>query len=218
MTDQNWVTWHESYDRPGSSLHRRLALVQHRIRQALDIQPPGPIRIVSMCAGQGRDLLGVLADHPRRDDVRARLVEVDPNNAAYAEKIARSAGLQGVQVEVGDAALTAAYDGLVPVHLALVCGVFGNITDEDIRYTVQQLPRLCQPGTTVIWTRHRRAPDVTPAIRDWFTENGFVELAFDVAEDFLFGVGTHRLTGPALPYRRDVRLFDFIGDGTTAQL
>ncbi|GHD35622.1 hypothetical protein GCM10010335_31060 [Streptomyces galbus] len=30
-----------------------------------------------MCAGQGRDLIGVLAGHPRRDDVRARLVELD---------------------------------------------------------------------------------------------------------------------------------------------
>jgi predicted RNA methylase len=171
-----------------------------------------------MCAGQGRDLLGVLADHPRRNDVRARLVELDPHNAAHAEEVARSAGLDGVQVVAGDAALSAAYDGLVPVHVALVCGVFGNITDEDIRYTVQQLPRLCQQESTVIWTRHRRAPDVTAPIRAWFTENGLAEVAFDVEEDFLFGVGTNRLTGPALPYRRDVRLFDFVGDGTTAPL
>jgi hypothetical protein len=170
-----------------------------------------------MCAGQGRDLLGVLCDHPRRNDVRARLVELDPRNAAHAEKVARSAGLHGVQVIVGDAALSAAYDGLVPVHLALVCGVFGNITDDDVRHTVQQLPRLCHPGTTVIWTRHRQPPDVTPAIRDWFTENGFEEVAFDAEEGFLFGVGTHRLTGQALPYRRDVRLFNFVGDGTSAQ-
>jgi hypothetical protein len=33
--------------------------------------------VISLCAGQGRDLLGVLADHPRREDVRARLVELD---------------------------------------------------------------------------------------------------------------------------------------------
>jgi hypothetical protein len=171
-----------------------------------------------MCAGQGRDLLGVLTDHPRRDDVRARLVELDPRNAAHAEEVARSAGLRGVEVVAGDASLSTAYDGLVPVHLALVCGVFGNVTDADIRRTVQQLPRLCQPGATVIWTRHRKPPDVTPAIRDWFTENGFEELAFDVAEGFLFGVGTHRLTGEALPYQRDVRLFEFLGDATAAQL
>jgi hypothetical protein len=43
-------------------------------------------------------------------------------------------------------------------------------------------------------------------------------LAFDVEEGFLFGVGTHRLTGRALPYRRDVRLFEFLGDATAAQL
>jgi hypothetical protein len=31
-----------------------------------------------MCAGQGHDVLGALPDHPRRGDVTARLVELDP--------------------------------------------------------------------------------------------------------------------------------------------
>ena len=61
----NWVEWHDEYDQPGTSLHRRLELVRHRIREALDAAPPGPIRALSMCAGQGLDLLGVLDDHPR---------------------------------------------------------------------------------------------------------------------------------------------------------
>jgi DNA replication and repair protein RecF len=40
-----------------------------------------------------RDLIGVLASHPRRGDVRARLVEIDPRNVAFAEAGARQAGL-----------------------------------------------------------------------------------------------------------------------------
>lgn len=204
---RDWVAWHESYDQPGSTLQRRLAAVQHRVREALDAQAPGPIRILSMCAGQGRDLLGALADHPRRADVRARLVELDPSNAAQA----RAAAPDGVEVVTGDASLTAAYDSVVPVHIALVCGVFGNIGDDDIRHTVEQLPKLCAPGATVIWTRHRQAPDITPAIREWFAENGFSEHAFDSAEGYSFGVGTHRLTGEPKPYERDVRLFRFAG-------
>lgn len=204
---RDWVEWHERYDRPGSSLHRRLVLVQHRVREALDAQPPGPIRILSMCAGQGRDLLGVLADHPRRDDVRARLVELDPDNAA----LARAAAPPGVVVITGDASTTTAYEDIAPVRIAMVCGVFGNIGDDDIRHTVEQLPRLCLPGATVIWTRHREAPDVTPSIRRWFAENGFSEHAFDSADGYAFGVGTHRLTGEALPFERNVRLFRFVG-------
>jgi len=203
---RDWVEWHESYDRPGSNLQRRLARVQFRVREALDSQPPGPIRVLSMCAGQGRDLLGVLADHPRRADVRARLVELDADNAA----LARSAAPPGVEVITGDASLSTAYEGISPVHLAMVCGVFGNISGADIRHTIEQLPRLCLPGATVIWTRHREPPDVTPGIRRWFTENGFTEHAFDSADGYPFGVGTHRLTGAALPFERDVRLFRFV--------
>ena len=47
------VDWHQLYDVPGSMLARRLATVQDRISDALDTAPPGPLRAISMCAGQG---------------------------------------------------------------------------------------------------------------------------------------------------------------------
>jgi hypothetical protein len=217
-SERHWIGWHRQYDVAGSSLGRRLEMVRRRIGEALDRQPAGEIRVLSMCAGQGRDLLGVLVDHPRRADVRARLVELAPRLAADAERAARSAGLDGVEVVVGDAAVTGVYETVVPVDLALVCGVFGNLVDQDVRHTVEQLPRLCRPGATVIWTRHRRVPDLTPAIRSWFAGAGFEELAFDGTEGFAIGVGTHRLVGPALPYLRGLRLFDFVGKGDAAHL
>lgn len=130
----DWRDWHDNYDRPGSRHARRLRVVQRRLREVLDDSPSGPLRVVSLCAGQGRDLLGVLPGHPRRDDVRARLVELDEENAAAARPSA--AGLSGVDVVVGDAAVTDHYADMAPAHLVLVCGVFGNVTDADIRRTV----------------------------------------------------------------------------------
>ncbi len=56
----DWHEWHTAYDRADNPLTRRLAQVQEYIRVALDAAPPGPIRVVSMCAGEGRDILGVL--------------------------------------------------------------------------------------------------------------------------------------------------------------
>jgi hypothetical protein len=70
----DWQTWHDAYDLPDSALWRRLRTVQARVRAALDTAPLGPLRVISVCAGQGRDLLDVLDEHPRRDDVAARLV------------------------------------------------------------------------------------------------------------------------------------------------
>jgi hypothetical protein len=214
MTERDWVAWHEPYADPESPLSRRLRIVQRRIVEVLDRQPPGPIRVVSLCAGQGRDLIGALADHPRRDDVSARLVELDPVNAGVARDLAASAGLSKVDVVTGDAAAMAAYAGAVPADLVLACGVFGNVSHAHIRRTIGALPQLCTEGATVIWTRHRREPDLTPTVRGWFAEAGFEELAFDApeGESLWISVGTHRFRGVPAPFDPELRMFEFVAD------
>jgi hypothetical protein len=206
----DWHGWHADYDRPDSALARRLRAVQAQVRAALDDSPPGPLRVVCLCAGQGRDLLGVLADHPRRHDVRARLVELDPRNAAIAEATARAAGLTGVEVLTADASLTDHYRDLAPADLVLVCGVFGNITDEDIERTVDHCAQLCRTGGTVIWTRHRGAPDRVPLICEWFEERGF-DRRWLSDPDAGFGVGAHRFHGEPRPLAAGARMFTFVG-------
>ena len=67
----------------------------------------------------------------------------------------------------------------LPADVLLLCGIFGNVSDRDINRTVQAAPALCRAGATVIWTRHRRPPDLTPRIRQWFADSGFAEIAFD---------------------------------------
>jgi hypothetical protein len=203
----DWHAWHDGYDVAGSTLARRLAVVQARIRDVLDRLPPGPVRAVSMCAGEGRDLVDVLVTHPRRDDVSAWLVELDPRNAARAR--ARAAGLPGVSVHVGDAALTDNYQGRVPADLVLMCGVFGNVTDADIRVTASAAAQLCTPDGFVVWTRHRREPDLVPRICEWYEAAGFERVWLsDPGLDF--GVGVHRFAGPPVPCEPGVRLFTFI--------
>ncbi|ROP37818.1 class I SAM-dependent methyltransferase [Saccharothrix texasensis] len=206
----DWHEWHADYDRPGSGLARRLRAVQAQVEAALDDSPPGPLRVLSLCAGQGRDLLEVLADHPRRHDVRARLVELDPRNAAIAEAAARAAGLTGVEVLVADASLTDHYRDLAPADLVLVCGVFGNITDEDIERTVEHCAALCRTGGTVIWTRHRGAPDRVPLICEWFEDRGFHRHWLS-DPDAGFGAAAHRLHADPRPLTAGVRMFTFVG-------
>jgi hypothetical protein len=203
----DWHEWHEAYDHEGSPLARRLAVVQQCIATALDTASPGPIRFVSMCAGEGRDLLGVLEHHPRRADVRGRLVELDPALAATA----RARAPAGIEVQCADAGATSSYRGAVPADLVLVCGVFGNITDVDVLSMIDLLPTLCAPNATVIWTRHRRPPDATPGVRRRFAQSGFAEVSFHAPESTMYAVGVHRLTSRPHPFRSDVRLFDFVG-------
>ena len=185
---KDWVAWHAAYDDPQSPLSTRLRAVRGRLADALDAPPPGPVRLVSLCAGQGHDVLGVLPGHPRGPQVSAVLVEYDPQNAALARQGAERAGLAQVEVRQADAAQVANYADALPANVLLLCGIFGNVSDEDIERTAAAAPALCAPGATVIWTRHRRAPDLTPRIRGWFQASGFDEVAFDVPDQSLTGV------------------------------
>ena len=172
--------------------------------------PPGPIRVISMCAGEGRDLLGVLGDHPRRADVTGRLVELDPELAATAVAHAPP----GIEVVCADAAHGERRTWARCPPTSCSCAGVRQHQRRRHRRTVEALPELCAAGATVVWTRHRRAPDLTVDIRQWFTTAGFEEVGFTTADDVLFGVGAHRLVGAPAAFAPDRRLFTFVGYDT----
>ena len=177
---KDWVAWHAAYDDPASSLSTRLRLVRGHLSEALDRAPPGPVRLVSLCAGQGLDVLGVLPGTRAGREVSAVLVEFDPQNAALARRGCRAGGAgRRWRCARRTRRQGANYADAVPANVLLLCGIFGNVSDADIQRTAQAAPALCAPGATVIWTRHRRPPDLTPRIRAWFQASGFDEVAFD---------------------------------------
>jgi hypothetical protein len=205
---RDWYSWHAAYDDPGSGLSQRLGWVQDRICAALDAAPPGPLRAISICAGQGRDLIGALADHPRGADVIARLVELDPRNTAVARRLAAHAGLDNVQVVTGDASLTSAYAGLVPADLVLACGVFGNLTDAYVEATIRYCTQLCATGGTVVWTRAHWDPDLVPQVCAWFEERGF-ERQWLSDPRYRQCCGAHRFAAEPAPLDEGVTMFTF---------
>jgi hypothetical protein len=127
--------------------------------------------------------------------VRAELIEYDPRNVAAAREGIAAAGLDGITATHADAGDFAAYRTAAPADLVVLAGVLGNISDGDVQATINALPRLCAPDATVIWTRTRRDPDLTPTVRGWFADAGFAEKAFHAPSDVLFSVGVHRFHG-----------------------
>ena len=211
MTD--WVDWHAAYADPASDLSRRRRSVQHQIRQWLDARDDEHLRVVSACAGDGRDLLEVLAERSDRDRVTATLLELDDDLAAAAEEYAAAHAL-AVDVRRRDAGATDSYADAVPADLVQMCGVFGNVADDDLRGTVHRLPELCASGATVIWTRGQWVTDGVPTdltgeIRAWFGDAGFEEVAFDAPRGTNYRVGTHRLVVPPRPLTPGVTFFRF---------
>jgi len=201
----DWQRWHTSYDDPRSPLSQRLVEVRRQVRLALDRSVPGAIRLLSLCAGDGRDVLPVLAGHRRGTDVRGRLVELEPGLCAAA----RASAPPAVEVLEADAGDTSACAGAAPADLLLMCGIFGNVGDDDVERTVSAVPSLLATGGTVIWTRSTRAPDLTPRIRSWFEEVGVEEVSFAAAPapGWSVGAGVHR--GPTAPFVAGRRLFAF---------
>jgi hypothetical protein len=98
----------------------------------------------------------------------------------------------------------------VPADVVLACGIFGNVTDEDVRHTIGCLPMLCAPDAHVVWTRHPREDGIVTTIERWFAEAGFAPTALVVPDGDLFGVGAARFTGEPAPWRGGVRFFEFV--------
>jgi hypothetical protein len=208
-TTTDWNRWHDPYEQPGSNLARRLRVIQGHIGDWMDATAPEPVTVMSSCAGDGRDLIEVLAHRPDSARITANLLESDPDNVSRARDAAAAAGLHAVTVACVDAGRSDAYLGAVPADLVLLCGVFGNIGDTDVHRLIRALPQMCRPQAWVVWTRHHSPPDLTPAIRRWLAEEGFDELAFTAPTDAVFSVGAHQYHGPARPLVPGQELFTF---------
>jgi hypothetical protein len=213
---RDYLAWHEQYDDPGSSLPRRLALVREVLRAELDARS-GPVRVVSLCAGDGRDILGVLAERGDAARVSVALVEVLPELVERARVTA--AGTEAdVQVVCADAGLSETYGGLgaVPADVVLLVGVLGNISEADVAATVAAMPGLCAPGATLVWSRGRSlegVDDFVTPVREAFDVAGFTEVSvrsFDVQDDRT-ALGVVRYDGPLVPLGPEQTWFTFVG-------
>ena len=212
---RDWRAWYQDYDDPASSLSRRLEVVRTQLA-ALLAEASGPVRLLSLCAGDGRDTLPVVATSPV--PVSSVLVELDPVLADGARASAAALGLGHVEVRTDDAGTTSCCAGAVPADVLMACGIFGNVTDADVERTVATLPSLLAPGGHVIWTRGCRVPhdpteldgDPSETVRQLFADVGFAEVAFVRPDDASYRVGVHRWPGPDVPYRSGVPMFSFV--------
>lgn len=210
---KDWYEWHDLYNTE-PRLQQRLEIVREYISQSLDAIPPGKIRVVSVCAGDGRDLLGTLVNHPRAADVYARLVELNPQLVERGRATIESLGL-AKQIELinGDATLASNYIGAVPADIVIVCGIFGNLADEgELNRLLDNLSFLSNPGAFVIWTRgHSNGIPYSDNVRKTLRALRFEEVNFKLTATGDMGVGLHRYRSENLPQPKEQQLFVFSG-------
>jgi Putative methyltransferase len=208
----DWSAWHRAYD-TSPALQSRLALVQAQLSHVLDACAAPAIRLISICAGDGRDVILTLASHPRRHHVHATLIERDSSLVARAHAAVAHYGLlTHIEVRHADATDLSSYQGLVPALVVVVCGVFGNVRTADTPHLVQTIRGLCATTGSVIWTRTCASPHDQHAIdqvRACFAEQHFVEHAWHQTTPAHFVVATYRSIGEPITLDAAQPLFVF---------
>jgi hypothetical protein len=206
---RDYEQWHRAYNDPASSLSWRLRAVQRHIRRVLD-EPTGPVRILSACAGDGRDVLEVLSQRPDAARVTATLIELHPSIAGRAAKAAAGVPAR-VEVRTLDAGSTDAYVDAAPADLVLLVGIFGNISDADLFRTIEAAPQLCRTGATLLWSRGRRDRDLNDEIRARFAAAHFLEQDYATLDaGSRPAVGAVRFDGSPAELVAGRRLFTFV--------
>ena len=209
---RDYEAWHKDYDNPCSGLSWRLSMVRRYISGVLNTRD-GPLQVLSVCAGDGRDIIGVLAERPDAARVHATLLEVHPGIAQSARRRATALDTVGqIDVRTVDAGASDAYRDLPPADLVLLIGIFGNISDEDLQRTITASAGLCAHGAALLWSRGRGGTlhDRNDAVRAWFKATGFTELAYATSDrGHRPALGLVRYDGPQRPVEPGQRWFTF---------
>jgi len=199
----DWTKWHDRYDEQ-ASLKERLAAVREQITAAISRATTAPVQVLSLYAGDGRDLIGSLAASRSRKAVNATLVESSTELVARGQNAAAHLHLTDeVTFRCADATLSSTYLGLPRAHLIVTAGVFGNLIEADVRRLVVSLQSLCRRHAYVVWTRNLVEFDdgekAVRVIRESFLQAGFREERFIRTPGGVFAVGSHCFEGEMRP-------------------
>jgi amino acid adenylation domain-containing protein len=214
ITAIDWSDWHANYE-TSPSLQARLQCVRRQIFDALTECPPGPIKIISICAGDGRDILMALREHPRRDDVTATLIDNHSESLARGRQMAKERGLEAQMSFVdGDASLAKTYAEIGHADLVVMSGFLGHLRHGDALNLIANLPMLCKTGGSIIWNRHlvlHDGAEQVARIRGEFRRQHFEETHFEATAEDGFAVGRARFVGESAKLDPTRKLFEFVG-------
>jgi len=205
-----WSAWPlRAYARSG--YRQRLAAVERHLREAIDRAASGKLRILSICAGDGRDVLGAVATHPRRSDVFAWLLEADYYSVESGIEQARLAGLKdSVRFLHADATVFASYLDIAPADILLLCGVWGHVPPDERQAVVNACRALARPEGAVIWTRGvKRGMWRFAEICDYFEPSDWELTRSTVTPDARWAIATHQLVASAAELPTAGRIFNF---------
>jgi hypothetical protein len=185
--------------------------VKKQLTGHIDAAAPGPVRLISICAGDGRNVIETLRSHARRADVSAWLVELDIQSVAAGRRNAAELGLsRHVNLIHADATDFATYQMLAPADIVVLVGVWGHVSLNTRATLVNSLHFLCRSGGTVVWTRGAaKGPARVQQIRSLFSQSLWTELQFEFTPDMNWVIASYRNVGLSRELPASGRVFRF---------
>jgi amino acid adenylation domain-containing protein len=209
-----WTDWYRLYE-AGMGLTGRLNLVRSQVAAALDERPPGPFYLTSICAGDGRDVIPVVAEHRRAAEIDAGLIDLDAEALERGRQTAEEAGMaERFHFRCADATQAASYQGLPAADLLIVSGVLGHLNKAGLAQLAASLPMLLKPGGHLLWSRHQvlhRGAEHIAYFRGKLAAAQFEEVFFQPASSEGFVVGRAIYQGPPIAPDARRKFFEFIG-------
>nr|WP_253219607.1 class I SAM-dependent methyltransferase family protein [Pseudomonas chlororaphis] len=195
-------------------MQARLVEVSQQVADAINALESPRVQILSLCAGDGRDLLKVLLSGHTSKAVDATLIELDQVLVEQGRKAFAEHGLGDiVRFRCADATLFSSYRDLPKAELVMVCGVFGNVRGDHVERLIFSLKGFCRPDARVVWTRSLNEFDDGEAAADWirrcFALAGFRESAFKRTSEGTFGVGSFIYEGEQECLPSTGQIFEF---------
>ena len=210
LRPSGWSGWPEKAYRR-DRYQQRLLAVQEHLAECLDFALHSPVQILSICAGDGRDVIGVLRSHPRPKNAAAWLVELDRQSVAAGVRHATSVGLEHAVTFLNDDATDfATFTNIPPSDIVLVCGVWGHVPVAERARLVRALAAFCKPNGAAIWTRGLTLGLAQlREIQSQFVGPSWEEVRLQFTPDNRWGVATHRYRGPPVERPTSGRIFNF---------
>ena len=194
IKEQTIENWHLNHNDMNSTPYKRNKDEQNLIKTCLN-SIKNNVNIISICSGQARDILPILAGKKDNNKINTYLIDTDLECLEYADNYAKENKIPNVHLINKNAGLRETYNDIPQADIIIICGVFGHLSLLDIKSTISFIKHLLNENGFVIWSRHKFDNDISEDIKNIFKELNFNELAFVSPEDEPYTLGLHVVDG-----------------------
>ena len=210
-SSDKWTEWHEeAYNDINSLPYQRTEIVKDLINKYLS-EIDKDIVVISIGAGQSRDILPVLIGRKDNDRITTYLIDTDIECLNYAKNYAKDNNIINVHIVDMDGSLVKNYKDIPKADLIIFCGMMTQKNTDEVKKLANNIKLICNKDAQIIWSRHGYDKDYSTPFRNVFNENFYKELDFYISHKEPFFICRNIIMSNPLNIetKKDVKIFIF---------